>query len=48
MCKLIDRLTECGIPERAAICIYRDFRRRNSLNSLKEYVRVVEAQPPCS
>ena len=47
MNKLIDRLTECGIPERAAVCIYKEFRRRKKLKSLKEYVLVVEAQRVC-
>lgn len=48
MCKLIDRLTECGIPKRAAVCIYKDFRRRKKLESLKEYVLVAEAQSICT
>jgi len=39
----IQRMTDCGIPARAAVYIYADFRRRGRLPFLTEYIERVEA-----
>lgn len=43
MTDLIDRLTRCGIPEKTAVCLVKDFARRDKLNSLTIYVLMTEA-----
>ena len=43
MATLIDRLTRCGIPEKTARCLVKDFARRDKLESLTIYVLMTEA-----
>ena len=37
------RMVECGIPRRTAIKVYRDFKARDKLPALKNYIERVEA-----
>ena len=41
---LIERMTRCGIPEKTAVCIAEDFKRRDRLGDLTVYVLLAEAK----
>ena len=40
---LIDRMTRCGIPEKTARCLVKDFALREKLEALTIYVLMTEA-----
>ena len=39
----LQRMAACGIPQRTAIRIYQDYRRRRRLKELDRYIQTVEA-----
>ena len=43
MREYVTRMTACGIPMRAAVKVYKDFKHRGKLRELNDYIKYVEA-----